>query len=146
VSTIQLAGTMLFGTSGAAADLDPYTGISKAIVHLTTNKVAHKPTYDDPRTYGRPGARADSLELVYESDLNVAAELWALMLTAMLAGTPLHWSGKYKTAAASATNSRFTGSFYVTDLNVGHSPGEAMEHSHTFDLITFSGPLATEPA
>ena len=146
MSSIQLSGAMQFGDSGAAADLEDYTGLSKAIVHLGTNKVASKPTYDDPRIYGRPGARQDTLELVFESDLNDAAGLHALLLGAFIAGTIVHWSGKYKNAAASASNHRFTGSFYVTSLDVGHAPGEAMETSLTVDLVTFSGPLTTDPA
>lgn len=143
MSVIVLDGSMCFGE--AADPTTSYDGLSKAVVHLGVAKVANKPTYDNPRIYGRPGARQDTLELVYESDLNDAAGLFVLFMTALVAGTPVYWSGKYKNAAAGATNHRFNGSFYVTEQVVGASPGEAQEHSHTFDLITFGGPFTTDP-
>lgn len=144
MTTIQLEGVQMFGTSGDLADLDDFSAdASKVVVHLARNKVARKPTYANARTFGVPGASQDTLEIVYEPDFDVASGLYVLLLSAHIAGTLVYWSGQYATDTVSASNHRYEGSFYVDAIDVGAEAGGDKERSNTYDLATFAGPLTT---
>lgn len=147
MADIQLAGAMKLGTTGTVASMtDCSLEISKLVLHLGANKVARKPTYGDPRIYSRPGARQDTIEIVTDSDFNVALSTYALLMTAFLTASKIvYFTAKYATAAASATNNVFAGSFLVDGLDFGAGVGELKEFSRTFDLISLQGPLVTDP-
>lgn len=147
MADIQLAGAMKLGPTGTVASLtDCSLEISKLVLHLGANKVARKPTYGDPRMYSRPGARQDGIEIVCDSDFNVALSTYALLMTAFLTASKLmYFTAKYNPAATSATNNVFAGSFLVDGLDFGQGVGELREFSRTFDLISLQGPLVTDP-
>lgn len=135
---IQLGGSIKFG---ATATTTVYTGVSKLVLHLGVNKVERKPTFDDPRVYGRQGARVDTIEVVGEADMNDAAGFWTLFLAQFQADAPVFFDASFRPGAVSATNQQWSGSFLVDGLDIGGEVGTEYETSRTFDLIAVQGPV-----
>lgn len=85
----------------------------------------------------RPGGVKYTVTIEYMSnDTSLTAELFSVFWTALTtdAATPLYFEGTMRDAAASATNPKWSGNFYVTHAALGGDAEGLSTDSVTFTL------------